>query len=71
MEVEHHECLEENDQLRSQLGLKRRHEKNAKDTKERIQQESDRALNIILQREIDKLEQERVDMKMQVRMLRE
>ena len=69
--MEHHECLEENDQLRSQLGLKRRHEKDAKDIKERVKLESDRALNVILQREIDKLEQERVDLKMQVGMLQD
>ena len=71
IEAEMHEVMDENDLLRSKLGLERREElkKSSKDKSLRIEKEADRALNVILRKEIDKLEDERLQLKMQLRQL--
>jgi hypothetical protein len=70
-EAEMHQVLDENDDLRQRAGLERRDEKvkQTVDKMVRTERESDRALNVILQREIDRLEEERLSMKMQMRKL--
>lgn len=68
LEVELHEIMEDNDDMRRKLGLDQR-KLRAQQTSERVKKESDHALNIILRREIDKLEDERIEMKLAMRKL--
>ena len=60
--------MEENDEMRGKLGLDKRRMREERDG-QRVKTQTDRALNIVLRREIDRLEDERLDLKMQMRKL--
>lgn len=64
------DLLDENEEMRKKLGLDKRQSFPIKFRQvKREERESDRALNIILHKEIERLEEERLQLKMQMRQL--